>query len=84
MANETVVPKTVIALLKRRMRLSQQLMATCNEVDAYCRKIGVDFDDPDAALQMDVRIVCEADGAYASTLDLIERTLSAKENGYGK
>lgn len=61
------------------MALSRKLMTTCNEIDAYCRKIGVDFDDPDAALQTDVRIFCEADGAYASTLSVIEKTLNVKE-----
>ncbi len=45
------VPKRIIKLLERRMALSLKLMAVCNEVDGYCRKIGVDFDDPDATLQ---------------------------------
>lgn len=70
---ERTVPKKIIRLLERRMELSQKLMATCGEVDEYCRKIGVDFDDPDAALQTDVCIYCEADGAYASTLKAIKK-----------
>lgn len=69
------VPKYVLRLLKRRSRLSQDLMQVCAEVDQYCERIGVDFSDPDACLQTDVRIYCEADGAYHSTLGVIQRTL---------
>ncbi len=82
MAQKTV-PKYVLKLLDRRRRLSQDLMSVCHEVDEYCKKIGVDFGNPDACLQTDVRIYCEVDGAYDSTLSVIEKTLrrGQKDNG---
>lgn len=73
--NKKTVPKYVIRLLERRKKLSQQLMAVCGQIDEYCEKIGVDFNDPDACLASDIRIYCETDGAYDSTLSVIENTL---------
>lgn len=69
------VPKYVLKLLERRRDLSRQLMEVCNKVDDYCEKIGVDFNDPNACLLTDVRIYCEFDGAYNSTLRAIKKTL---------
>lgn len=77
MKNKTV-PKYVLRLLERRRRLSLALMSACHAVDEYCEKIGVDFEDPDACLLTDVRIYCEFDGAYSSTLSVIERTLNGE------
>ena len=69
------VPKYVLRLLERRSRLSRELASACHAVDQYCEKIGVDFNDPDACLQTDFRIYCEIDGAYRSTLSVIQKTL---------
>lgn len=71
------VPKYVLRLLNRRRKLSGELMSVCCQIDDYCRKIGVDFEDPDACLQSDVRIYCELDGAYYCTLSVIEKTLAS-------
>lgn len=73
------VPKYALKLLDRRRRLSQQLMMACGEVDEYCKKIGVDFDDPDACLSADIRIYCEVDAAYGGTLSVIKKTLGIEE-----
>ena len=73
------VPKYIIRMLEKRRRLSAELMQVCFELDEYCRKIGVDFQDPDACLQTDVRIYCEFDGAYNSTLSVIEKTLNGQK-----
>lgn len=69
------VPKYVLRLLERRSRLSRELAIVSSKVDRYCERIGVDFDDPDACLMTDFRIYCEADGAYHSTLGVIQKTL---------
>lgn len=74
------VPKYALRLLERRSRLSQELMTACYAVDEYCKKIGVDLDDPDACLCTDVRIYCEVDGAYSNTLAAIKRALGIKED----
>lgn len=73
------VPKYVLKLLERRRDLSRQLMEVCNKVDDYCEKIGVDFNDPNACLLTDVRIYCEFDGAYKSTLRAIKKTLGVED-----
>lgn len=78
MAKKTV-PKYVLGLLERRRKLSLELMDVCCQIDTYCEKIGVDFNDPEACLMSDVRIYCEADAGYNSTLGVIEKTLAAKE-----
>lgn len=75
------VPKYVIKMLEKRSRLSRQLRNACIEVDRYCEKIGVDFNDPDAALMTDIRIYCEEDGALFSTLKAIERALGIMDEG---
>lgn len=77
MAKKTV-PKYVLRLLERRRKLSLALMSVCNQIDEYCQKIGVDFSDPDACLQSDIRIYCEFDAGYRSTLSVIEKTLAIK------
>ena len=73
------IPKYVIELLKKRTILSRKLRVVCCELDDYCRKIGVDFNDPDACLMSDVRIYCEEDAAYSSTKKVIEKTLARKD-----
>lgn len=75
------VPKYVINMLEKRSRLSRQLRNVCIEVDRYCEKIGVDFNDPDAALMTDIRIYCEEDGAFFSTLKAIESALGIMDDG---
>jgi len=67
-------------MLEKRRILSQKLLSACVEVDNYCRKIGVDFDDPEACLTSDIRIYCEFDGAYGSTLRVIQKTLNQQKN----
>lgn len=74
------VPKYVLRLLERRRRLAMELMSVCHKVDEYCKSIGVDFNDPDACLQTDVRIYCEFDGGYDSTLSVIKKTLGIAED----
>lgn len=74
------VPKYALKLLERRKNLSRKLCCACYAVDEYCRKIGVDFTDPEACLQTDVRIYCESDGAYDSTLGVIKKTLGIEED----
>ena len=78
MAKKTV-PKYVLRLLDKRRKLAQDLLSVCCEIDNYCEKIGVDFNDPDACLMTDVRIYCEFDGAYGSTLSVIKKTLGIAE-----
>lgn len=72
------VPKYVLRLLERRKKLSLALNSVCTQIDAYCEKIGVDFSDPDACLNTDIRIYCEVDAGYGSTLSVIEKTLEKK------
>ena len=73
------VPKRIINLLNKRAKLSRELNAVCTEIDHYCRDIGVDFLDPDACLQTDIRIYCETDAGYTSTLSVIKKTLGIAE-----
>lgn len=75
MDTNTRIPKYVDQMLKRRTRLSKLLRNTCCELDDYCAKIGVDFNDPDACLMSDIRIYCEQDGGESLTRAVIERTL---------
>ena len=73
--DDTLIPKYVDHLLKRRTRLSKLLRNACCDLDEYCAKIGVDFNDPDACLLSDIRIYCEQDGGESLTRAVIERTL---------
>ena len=75
MKKPKTVPKYALKLLERRRRLAQELMCACYAVDEYCKKIGVDFNDPNACSMTDIRIYCEVDGAYGDTLAAIKKAL---------
>lgn len=73
---KTAVPKRVLNLLERRSRLARELLSVCNQLNTYCEGIGMDvYGDPDACLGTDLRIYCEFDGAYSSTLSAIKKAL---------
>lgn len=69
------IPRRIMDLLDKRRKLSQQLRSVCCEIDDYCERIGMDICDPENALCSDVRIYCEADGAYDCTLRAIGKAL---------
>lgn len=73
------VPKRMVNLLKKRVKLSNELNGVCKEIDNYCKEIGVDFNDPDVCLQTDIRIYCETDAGMGSTLRVIKKTLGVAE-----
>lgn len=79
MAAKKNVPKYVLNLLERRRKLAGDLMCVNQDIFAYCEKIGMDVYDPDACLLSDVRIYCEFDGAYASTLEAIQNHLNQED-----
>lgn len=72
-------PKYIEKLLRRRMKLSNELASVCAKIDRYCEKIGIDIFDRDAALGSDVRIYCELDAGYNGTMRAILRALNGKE-----
>ena len=77
------VPKHIKNLVVKRTLLSRRLRKVCSELDKYCDKIGLNAYHPlfgDAVLSSDVRIYCEEDAGFFSTLEAIETVLAERSN----
>lgn len=73
------IPKYVQRMLDRRRKLAWALMNACADVDDYCKKIGIDFDDKDdPCLLSNVMIYAEPDTAYVVTAQAILKALNRK------
>jgi len=66
-------------LLNRRMKAAQELLSACAMVDEFCGPLGVDINNQDACLGLDIRIWCEVDGAREATLEAIKAALERKK-----
>lgn len=75
------VPRCAKNLVIKRTLLSRRLRDACSELDEYCANIGLNVHHPlfgDAALSTDVRIYCEEDAGFCSTLEAIEKVLAER------
>jgi hypothetical protein len=71
-------PKYINNLLDRRMKLANELIKVCSEIDDYCKRIEVDTISSDACILSHVAIYCEPSTARDATENAIIEALNRK------